>query len=199
MHQAGRQRPNYLHDDELTRLIRATRDRRHRNAVRDRAILALLGNCGMRPGELTRLRTSDLHLGSKPWVRVRRLKKRSNDTGAIDDVPLPDPLARLLRGYIRSTNPSDWLFPAMRATSHPLTVRSLERLFLFYARRAGLQGAPNLYSLRHTAARRLYQACRDLRLVQRMLGHADSHTTEIYTHVDLEQCYSLYDKLGTVI
>jgi site-specific recombinase XerD len=105
----------------------------------------------------------------------------------------------VLRLYTRGRAGDDWLFPAMRNTPRPLTVRSLERLFSFYARRAGLEGSPRLYTLRHTAARRLYAVTRDLRLVQRLLGHANSHTTEIYTHVDLEACYGLFDRLGTVL
>lgn len=191
------QRPKYLSDDELARLLRSVRDRRHANAERDRVLLTTLATLGLRPSEVLSLRVEHLHLSENPaWIRVRRLKRRK--TSGVDDVPVPQALTRLLKSYLRhrARRSSLWLFPSWsRRRDRPISVRSAERLFKLYATRAGIAGGPKLYSLRHTAGRRAYAVSKDLRLVQSFLGHSTSRTTEIYAHLDPDARRALVEKL----
>lgn len=177
-----RGRPGVLEDADLAALINAARQRRHVNARRDHALLVLLGNVGMRPSEALQLAREDLKLeGDRPWIRIRRLKKR-RERGVIDDLPLSPSVAHTLEVYLRrcvARRPGARLFS--------IGLRQAERLFRYYARRAGLSPRAHLYWLRHTAATRLYRWCHDLRIVQAQLGHARLETSSMYAHLDPEQ------------
>jgi site-specific recombinase XerD len=177
-----RGRPGVLDDAALVNLINAARQRNHVHARRDHALLVLLANVGMRPGEAVRLVREDLHFqGDRSWIRIRRLKKR-RARGVIDDLPISVPVAHTLEQYLRRCVP-----PRPAAPLFPVSVRQTERVFRYYARRAGLPVEAHLYWLRHTAATRLYRSCHDLRLVQAQLGHERLETTSIYAHIDPEQ------------
>jgi site-specific recombinase XerD len=61
--------------------------------------------------------------------------------------------------------------------------RQAERLFHYYSRIAGIRPGRWLYSLRHTAATRIYLATRDIHIVQAILGHEHPDMSCIYAHV----------------
>lgn len=66
---------------------------------------------------------------------------------------------------------------------NPLTAAAMRARLSKVARDAGLPVAVTPHMLRHTAATQLVEAGVDIRLIQRLLGHASLSTTEIYTHV----------------
>jgi integrase len=183
-------RSKYLTDDELRAFLLVVADRKRRTAYRDRVMFTLLVTVGMRPTELLRLIPADLNLGVEPWIRIRRLKSRRAQ-GRIDDVPIGMKLCRLLKGWLLERGPGAGpVFNTQRRTAGkkvhgPLTLRALERLFKRYAKAAGVASDTTLYSLRHTAARRMLEATGDMRTVQVMLGHSSIRTTEIYAHVTM--------------
>ena len=167
--------------------------------LEDTEFRALLGNTGIRPGELVALTVADFHLADRDaWLRVRRLKKRAAD-GRIADVPLSRALARRVRPYVARLVGS--MPPPCEQHVRPfkMTVRNLENVFRYYARRAGLERAFRLYALRHTALTRAIRATGDLRLVQDMAGHASPSTTAIYTHVDPAKRRELAERVGGIL
>jgi integrase/recombinase XerC len=199
-----------LTDEQVRALIEAARWRRHSHARRDHLALVLLTTYGMRPGELVRISVEDCHVEDRrhcapaPWLRIRRLKKRKL-RGVIDDLPLTEPIAQLVRMYLRQRQAKATvrelggsavgapvelegrlvgLEPSARL--FPITVRSLENVFHYYRGRAKLPDSFTLYALRHTAATRVYRATGSLRMVQEILGHARAETSAHYTHLDPE-------------
>jgi site-specific recombinase XerD len=68
-------------------------------------------------------------------------------------------------------------------SGNPLTTSSLRGRFRTLSARAGLQRLVTPHMLRHSAATQLLDAGADIRVIQRLLGHASIKTTEIYTHV----------------
>ena len=73
-----------------------------------------------------------------------------------------------------------------------LTTRSVERAFEQYVAAANLPPEVTPHKLRHSFATYLLAAGADLRTVQEMLGHSRLATTQIYTHVNIQQLIEVY-------
>ena len=108
-------------------------------------------------------------------------------------VPLNDRARDAIKAYLKTLEPSVWLFPAGGAEgylSRQVFARDLKNL----AGRAGISSAriaPHV--LRHAFASHLLAGGADLRVVQTLLGHADISTTQIYTHVLNEKLRDLVE------
>lgn len=133
-------------------------------------MLKLAGVCGLRRGEIARVRREDITEDLVGWtLRVR------GKGGHERLVPLPDDLAR----EILKQSPG-WLFPSPK-TSGPLTAAHVGVLVS-----ALLPEGWTCHTLRHRCATVAYADQRDLRAVQELLGHAKPETTALYTEVPLD-------------
>lgn len=138
--------------------------------TREWLALQLGGHCGLRRGEIARVRTEDLERDLIGWsLRV------TGKGGHVRLVPVPDELARAIREH-----PPGWLFPSSHG-GH-LTPHHLGKIV---SRR--LDGEKlTTHTLRHRCGTKAYAGTRDLRAVQELLGHAKPETTAIYTQVPSE-------------
>jgi len=170
-------RDRYLSDDELAAFMTAVRERRHVHQPRDHALFALLANTGIRPSEALALSRADCHLsGTQPWIKVGRLKKKRG-APVVDELQISPALASILRVYLTTVTERE------DARLFQISRRQAERLFHTYADSAGMHGRHWLYSLRHTAATRIYRATRDISVVQAILGHETPDMSCLYAHV----------------
>lgn len=186
-------RSKYLRLDErkavlahLEREAIVARAKGHRVAVRDYYVFLVAFASGLRPTELTERTIGDLTLGrSEVLLQVRRLKKRGEHV--VDEIHLPKDLRPMLESYLR------WLKDAglsVEATAPLFPGRSGEHTTqnaLWRRWKVALAGAcvkdRQLRATRHTCGTALYRATKDLRLVQKQLGHARPATTAIYADV----------------
>jgi integrase len=85
-----------------------------------------------------------------------------------------------------------YLFPAAKLSMDPrsgvlrrhhLLDRGVQRAIGLAIREAGVYKQANSHAFRHSFATRLLENGYDIRTIQKLLGHADVRTTEIYTHV----------------
>jgi integrase/recombinase XerD len=159
---------------------------------RDKAMLELLYATGMRAGELSILKISDLNC-SIGYVRCfgKGNKERIVPLGkaAIAQVEL---YLKELRPQLAKPQSGDFLL--LSRTGRPLGRIELWRLVKKYAARAGMSRNLTVHTLRHCFATHLLSGGADLRSVQEMLGHVDIATTQIYTHVDQDRLRSVHKR-----
>ena len=96
-------------------------------------------------------------------------------------VPLPKNLDSILKEYVRYKNSSDYIFGGQYGDKY--STRSAQQILRRALDKAGIEKQATLHTLRHSYATHLLEAGTDLRVIQELLGHSSSRTTEIYTHV----------------
>jgi integrase/recombinase XerD len=154
-------------------------------SLRDHVMLSLGYGCGLRAGEIVRLKDGDID-SAQMIIRIVQSKGRKDR-----HVMLPPELLVLLRQWWK-VRPKRfdagvpvgerWLFPGRRQGQH-LTTRQLSRLFHEAAAAAGITKRVSLHSLRHSFATELLEAGTDIRYIQAVLGHSKLDTTSRYTRV----------------
>ena len=171
--------PLTISPDEADRLLATA------GSLRVRVMLALGYGCGLRAGEIVRLRAGDID-SAQMVIRVVQSKGRKDR-----HVMLPQELLMSLRQWwkVRPTRydadvpaRERWLFPGRRRGKH-LTTRQLNRLFHETIAAAGITKPLSLHSLRHSFATQLHENGTDIRDIQALLGHSKLDTTARYTRV----------------
>lgn len=187
----ARRLPACLDRDEVARLFLAVDN--SSLGIRDRAIMETLYASGMRVSELCGLQVKDYNpdamevrcLGKGSKERVVLLNRSAN--GWLQHY-LTQHWSRLAGG--KQAQPEDPLFVSREAT--PLSTRSVHRIVLKYALKAGISKPITPHTLRHSFATHLLEGGADLRVVQDLLGHSSISTTQIYTHVSLDRLRRIY-------
>jgi len=154
-------------------------------SLQARVMLMLAYGCGLRAGEVVRLRVGDIDPDQK-IIRVVQSKGRKDR-----NVMLPPGVHDLLRQWWRK-RPTRYdagappcerhLFPG-RGARKPLSTRQFNRLFHEAADAAGIRKPVTLHTLRHSFATHLLERGLDIRKIQALLGHDKLETTARYTRV----------------
>ena len=177
--------PNVLSKEEVKMILEA-----HSN-IKHKAMLSLIYSCGLRRSELLNLKLNDID--SKRGVVIIRQAKGKKDR----IVPLSIKILELLRSYFNACKPKEWLFEGQDKASK-YDERSLSNVLKSALAKTGIKKPVSLHWLRHCYATHLHEAGTDIRLIQELLGHKSSKTTEIYTHVSnksLQNIVSPFDSL----
>ncbi len=183
--------PTVLSLDEVERLLVAPSDVTP-EGIRDRAMLETLYATGLRVSELINLHMSSVNLEAGYVATVGKgAKERVTPLGDVAAEAVArykyDARPTLLRGKV-----SESLFVTRRGGA--MTRQGFWKLIKRYARIAGGARELSPHTLRHSFATHLLERGADLRSVQRMLGHADIATTQIYTHVAKARMAEIYKK-----
>lgn len=184
-----RQIPIVLSPEEVTRIIDAAPNLRHRT------ILMTLYSTGMRRSELCRLRPEDIDQ-ERMVVRIRQGKG-----GKDREVPLSPKLLDQLRTYDGSVRRRNgWLFPSLqtRRPNEPITQKAVWHACREATRRAGITKPVHPHTLRHSFATHLFDNGAELPVIQTLLGHADPRDTMIYLHLATRKLRSAPNPLETL-
>ena len=170
--------PQVISPDEARRLLAVT------SSLKARVMLSLCYGCGLRAGEVVRLKVKHIDSAQK-IIRIEQSKSRK-DRNVMLSPEMLDLLRQWWKARVRfdSTTPVQecWLFPGRRP-GKPMTTRQLSRLFHEAANDAGIKKSVPLHALRHSFATHLLERGTDIRVIQALLGHNKLDTTARYTRV----------------
>ncbi|MFI5783746.1 tyrosine-type recombinase/integrase [Nocardia sp. NPDC051570] len=185
-------------------------------SARDRLIVLLLARVGLRRGEATGLRRSDLHLLPDNAVHDCRIEgahlhvvRRENPNGAwaksryTRAVPLDFLTVRAIDLYLleRDELPAaaacDFLLVNMfrEPLGAPMTPDALNELFEALCRRAGLSRSISPHQGRHGFASNLADSGAMLDEIQALLGHAEPSSSQPYLHPSADRLRSAVDRI----
>jgi site-specific recombinase XerD len=170
--------PQVVSPDEARRLLAGA------NSLKARVMLSLCYGCGLRAGEVVRLKVKHIDSAQR-IIRIEQSKGRKDR-----HVMLSPETLDLLRQWWKARRDFDattplqerWLFPGRRR-GKPMTTRQLSRLFHEAADAAGIKKNVTLHALRHSFATHLLERGTDIRVIQALLGHDKLDTTARYTRV----------------
>ncbi len=158
--------------------------------MRDCVMLELLYSSGLRVSELVSLKLEDVHLEAG-FLRV--LGKGSKER----IVPVNMRAIGKIKMYLNQQRPeilkkkrSSFLFITGRGK--PMTRQRFWQTIKALSKRRGIALSPHM--LRHSFATHLLEGGADLRSVQKMLGHSDISTTQIYTKVTTERIKKVFTR-----
>ena len=195
---ARRRLPGTLSADDAGQLLNAARAEARTGkpeSVRLYCLLELAYSSGLRASELVSLK-EEAARGDPRVILVRGKGGRERI------VPVSRPAQAAIRDWLGvrdsrkyGTAGSTYLFPSLRSRSGHLGRVQLFREVKRVARTAGLDAnAISPHTLRHAFATHLLENGVDLVSLQRLLGHGDLSTTEIYTHIMDERLRELVCK-----
>jgi integrase/recombinase XerD len=185
-----------MSQDEIRRLLAMAA------TIKLRVMLSLAYGCGLRAGEVVRLKVGDIDSAQK-IIRIVQAKGRKDR-----NVMLPgDVLGHFRLWWKERPRHQDrdfaaaerWFFPGRNA-GEALTTRQFARLFQETVKKAGITKPVTLHSLRHSFATHLLERGVDVRVIQALLGHDKLETTARYTRVAtgmISAVDSPLDDLGT--
>lgn len=188
-----KQLPTTLAPDDVERLLALPgQGNGSPKAIRDSALLEVLYATGMRVSEVAGLTLDDLDLGAGT---VRCVGKGNKERV----MPLYAEACHALSAYLEKgrpalcgNNPAErTLF--LNPRGEKLTRQGLWLIIKAYARQLGLEDRVTPHTLRHSFATHMLNGGAGLREVQRLLGHANISTTQVYTHITRERLREVYD------
>lgn len=182
--------PKFFSEDEINLLLKIP-EADSKFGIRNRAIFELIYSSGLRIGEVCDILLRDLDLNKL----LLRVKGKGNKERI---VPIGRPAAQSIKNWF-SIRP---LFDPQGKEEHlfltrsgkPFYNRQLNIILQQFIRLIAKQKGFSPHTIRHSFATHLLQKGADLRAIQQMLGHANLSTTEIYTHVTLEDIKDAYHK-----
>jgi integrase/recombinase XerD len=159
-------------------------------SLRDRAILETIYSAGLRASEAINLKIDDINFEAGFMTVTGKGSKQRV-------VPINEQALATITQYIEESRPdilkkrtSHYLFLAKGG--RPMTRQRLWQLIKTYS--ADLSTKISPHTLRHCFASHLLDGGADLRALQKMLGHTDISTTQIYTKVTPERLKKIHKK-----
>ena len=130
---------------------------------------------GLRVSEIVNLKITDID--SQRMVVLIEAGKGKKDRY----VALPTSILEELRNYYRANRPTKYLFEGQNGGQY--SVRSVQAVFKDAMEKAKINKSVGIHGLRHSYATHLLESGTDMVFIQKLLGHQDIKTTEIYAKV----------------
>jgi integrase/recombinase XerD len=156
--------------------------------LRHRVLLALIYSAGLRVGEASRLRLSDIDSG-RMMIHIRQSKYAKDRY-----VPLSPLVLIGLQRYCTAYHPVDYLFNGNRRGT-PITTEGIRYVVRESVKKCGFTKDICAHTLRHSYATHLLEFGMDIVSIKELLGHSRIETTMIYLHVAQSNRINLFSPI----
>ena len=150
-------------------------------------MLKLCYGMGLRVSEITNLKIVDID-SQRMLVHIEGAKGKKDRY-----VTLPSSVLDDLRNYYRAYRPKTYLFEGQHGGQY--AVRSVQAVFKNAMQKAKINKQVGIHGLRHSYATHLLECGTDMFFIQKLLGHKDIKTTEIYAKVSNRQLGAIVSPL----
>lgn len=176
--------PEILTFEEIKKLIEST------NNIKHKLIIKLLYGCGLRVSEIINIKKEDVNF-DEGLIHIK-LSKGKRDRF----VKIPESIKEELKSYCNILN-EEILFPSNRGGK--LTTATIQAIVENSAKKAGIKKRVYPHLLRHSFATHLLEQGTDLRIIQKLLGHSNIKTTQIYTQISQASIKNIKSPLDNVL
>ncbi len=161
--------PGVFSEDEVRLLFSMVTNIKHK------LILKLIYSSGLRIGECTNLLKTDLKI-DRDQIFIKGGKGKKDRYTVLSPLLKDDIIF-----YMEQFQPEYWLIEGQ--TGGRYSQSSIRKIFRKAVAMASLDPYSTVHTLRHSFATHLHERGMDIRIIQQLLGHASSETTDIYTHL----------------
>ena len=183
--------PNFLNYEEIMKIFDSI-DEENILGKRDRCIVEVLYDTGVRVSELVNIKIKDIDFSEKTISIFGKGRKERI-------VYFGDYLYDVLNDYINncrnillSNKSCEYLILNSRGSQ--ITTRGVEKIIDKVVKDASLKHKISPHVLRHTFATHMLNGGSDIKTIQQLLGHESLSTTGIYTHISNDVLRSEYLK-----
>ena len=187
---AKRKIPEILTEYEQEQLINIF-NTRYFNSFRNRTMIKLFLASGLRLSEMINLRWKDINLMTGQLKVIEG--KGSKDRILWISESIVEELRNWKEKQSQKLSRCEYVFTT--SSKKKLDDRNIRRMVAEYSEKAGITKNVSPHTFRHTFASDLLRATKNIRLVQKALGHEDLSTTMIYTHIVDEELEDALKKL----
>ncbi len=164
--------PVYLTQEEVRKMLELA------PTLKSKIMVEMLYSSGLRVSELLSLKINDLNFED----RIGKTKGKGNKERIFI---LSERVIKHLDKYIKEYKITNFLFPGQEEGQ--MQSRNVQKIISNLARKAGINKKVTPHKLRHSFATHLLNSGVNIRVIQELLGHSNLQTTQIYTHVSLEE------------
>ncbi|MFH1972545.1 MAG: site-specific tyrosine recombinase/integron integrase [archaeon] len=174
--------PKLLSKEQIKKLLISTKNLKHK------LIIELLYCSGLRLQELINLKREDINF-NRDLICVKKGKGSKDRVTIVSETLKND----LLRYYSTTEFKTKYVFEGRKGK---YTKKSVQLVLKKLGKIIGVNVHPHM--LRHSFATHLLEQGVDLRIIQKLLGHSDVKTTEIYTHVSNKSFKNIINPLDNL-
>jgi len=183
--------PKRIHNNEV-KLILKSIDKNNDLGFRNYVMIDMLYSCGLRASEIVKLKISDLSLESRRITLVGKGQKtRVLPITKLLRVNLNKYLTEIRPKLLSKTDKFNRVIFVSRS-GNPMTVRNLQKILEKVVMTSGETFRLHPHMLRHSFASELLSNGADLRTIQKLLGHDNISSTQIYTHLSTKKIIDQY-------
>ncbi|MDR2828067.1 MAG: site-specific tyrosine recombinase XerD [Acholeplasmatales bacterium] len=183
--------PNVLSIEEVLSLLEKT-DKDTPLGYRNKALIELIYGSGLRVSELLNIKIKEMHYNESFITIIGKGNKERI-------VPISEASKEAIKKYLSNgrllltkKTVNEYLF--VNTYGNKLSRQGFFKILKGLAEEANITIEVTPHTLRHTFATHLLENGIDLRTLQKLLGHEDISTTQIYTHISNKRMQEVYNK-----